>query len=120
MPATIVVVHDDPTFVDRTVTALRAAGHTVMSFADPMAALAALEAVEHLELLLTRVQFSPGQPNGVALARMVRFRLPRSKVLFVALPERREHTEGVGELLPTPVTAAEILAAVDRLLTRDG
>jgi len=37
--------------------------------------------------------------------------------LFVGLPERLPYTEGVGVLLPAPVTAADVVAAVAGLLT---
>jgi CheY-like chemotaxis protein len=43
MPARIVVVHDEPEFIDRTVAALRAAGHAVMAFMSSMSAIDALE-----------------------------------------------------------------------------
>ena len=86
MPARIVVVHDDPEFIDRTVTALLAAGYDVTAFTDTISALAALEAAQWLELLITRVIFPPGQPNGVALARMARVKKPGVKVLFASSP----------------------------------
>jgi DNA-binding NtrC family response regulator len=55
MPARIVVAHDDPEFVEDTVTALWDAGYEVVSFADSMSALDALEAAQHVEMLITRV-----------------------------------------------------------------
>ena len=116
MPARIVVVHDDPEFIDRTVTALLAAGYDVTAFTDTISALAALEAAQWLELLITRVIFPPGQPNGVALARMARVKKPGVKVLFAALPETREHTAGLGEFLPAPVNPADIVTLVGKML----
>ena len=116
MPARIVLVHDDPTFVASTVAALEAAGHGVTSFSDTMTATDALRAAQRIELLITRVMFPAGQPNGVSLARMTRVKRPGVKVLFVASPERQEHTEGVGELLPTPVTTAQVVEMVRRML----
>ena len=76
MPARIVVVHDDPEFVDQLQSALRRAGRDVAAFADLMDALAALDAAQRIEVLITRMQFPPGKPNGLALARMARHKRP--------------------------------------------
>jgi hypothetical protein len=38
------------------------------------------------------------------------------KVLFVAHPDTQEHTEGIGEFLPSPVTASEIVQTVGKML----
>jgi DNA-binding NtrC family response regulator len=116
MPARIVVAHDDAEFVGNTVVALQDAGYDVAVFADSMSALAALEAAQRVEVLITRVLFPAGQPNGVSLGLMARFKRPRIKVLFVALPETLEHTEGVGELLAVGVTASEIVGMVGKML----
>jgi CheY-like chemotaxis protein len=72
MPAHIVVVHNDPAFIERVVTALTIAGCDVAAFTNTMQAIEALEAAQHIEVLITRVLFPMGQPNGVALARMAR------------------------------------------------
>jgi DNA-binding NtrC family response regulator len=121
MPARIVVAHDDAEFVQNTVTALRDAGYDVAAFADSMSALAALEVAYRVEVLITRVLFPQGQPNGVALGLMARAKRPGIKVLFVALPDMLEHTEGVGEFLPAGVTASEIMKTVRKMLAvQDG
>jgi DNA-binding NtrC family response regulator len=117
MPARVVVVHDDPEFIERTVTVLLAAGHEVTAFSDTMSATEALQAAQRIEVLITRVRFPEGQPHGVALARMARMKRPGVKVLFVALPELRAHTEDVGEFLPMSVSPAEIVEAVERMLS---
>jgi hypothetical protein len=49
-----------------------------------MAALDAIEVGSRLRVLVTRVDFGPGKPNGIALARMVRVKRPGTKVVFVA------------------------------------
>jgi DNA-binding NtrC family response regulator len=116
MPARIVVVHDDPEFIENTVTALLSDGHEVRAFTDPMSALDALEEAQRVEVLITRVLFPPGQPNGVALARMARLKRPGVKIIFAALPETREHTEGLGEFLPAPADPMEIAALVGKML----
>jgi len=121
MPAHIVVVHDHPAFVDRVVTALTTAGYDVAAFMSTMRAIEALEAAQHIEVLITRVLFPMGQPNGAALARMARMKRTGVKVLFTALPETQEHTVGVGEFLPAPVVTSDIVEMVGKMLTeQDG
>jgi DNA-binding NtrC family response regulator len=116
MSARIVMVHDDPAFQECAVTALRAAGYDIKAFSGSMEALDALEAADRIELLITRVTFPEGTPNGVSLARMARMKKPGVRVLFAARDENREHTEGVGEFLAVPVTGADLVAMVERML----
>jgi DNA-binding NtrC family response regulator len=116
MPARVVVVHDEPDFIDRTVAALRAAGHDVMAFSSSMSAIVALEHAQQIEVLVTRVIFPEGQPNGVSLALMTKMKKPGVKVLFAALPETQKHTEGVGEFLPAPVDPSDIVSRVSTML----
>src|SRR5690242_4128707 len=120
MPATVVIVHDDDALAAQTKAALEQKGVDVAVFADPLAALPALEQAQSADLLITRVNFGPGKPHGVSLALMARTRRPKITVLFVTRPENRQHTEGVGELLPTPATAADVVAAAERLLSGIG
>jgi CheY-like chemotaxis protein len=119
MPARIVVVHDDPEFVASTVAALRAAGHDVVAYTSSMSAIEALEAAQRIEVLITRVMFPEGQPNGISLARMALTKKVGVKILFAALPGTQEFTEGVGEFLPAPVEAADIVARVETMLTSE-
>lgn len=116
MPARIVVAHDDPDFIEGTVMALRNAGYDVAAFVESMSALAALETAQRVEVLITRVLFPEGTPNGVALGRMTRLKRPEVKVLFVARPDTQAHTEGVGEFLPAGATASEIVETVGKML----
>jgi CheY-like chemotaxis protein len=74
MPARIVIVHDEPDFADSLTTALRSAGHDVATFMDPQVGWNALDKAHRVELLITRVAFPPGKPNGVSLARMARYK----------------------------------------------
>jgi DNA-binding NtrC family response regulator len=97
--------------------ALVAAGHDVRAFTDTMSALKALERAQRVEVLVTRVVFPPGQPNGVSLALIARLKRPGVKVLFAAEHETREHTEGLGEFLPAPADPVEIAALVGKMLS---
>jgi DNA-binding NtrC family response regulator len=116
MPARIVIVHDEPDFADSLTAALRSAGHDVATFTDPTAGLDALDEARRVEVLITRVAFTPGKPNGVSLARMARYKRPGIRVLFSALPELEKHTERLGEFMPMPVSVPDVMQAVVRLL----
>lgn len=120
MPARIVVAHDDPEFIESTVMALRAAGYDVVAFADSMSALNALEFAQLIEVLITRVLFREGQPNGVALGLMAQMKRPGIKVLFVASQDMEEHTEGVGEFLSASAPASEIVEKVGKMFAGVG
>jgi DNA-binding NtrC family response regulator len=115
MPARVVVVHDDPTFADP-LAALLGAGQDVALFTDPMAALDALDTARTIEVLVTRVLFAPGQPNGIALARMARIKRPGIRVLFVALPEFARDAADLGTFMAYPVSVADVAETVGRLL----
>lgn len=119
MPARIILVHDDDNFREYVIRALEEAGYRVTAFAGSMEGIGALEADGDIALLITRVQFLEGTPNGVSLARMARVKKPGVRILFAARDENREHTEGVGEFLPVPVTGPEIVAMVTRMLAED-
>jgi DNA-binding NtrC family response regulator len=115
MPARVAVVHDDPTFADP-LAALLGAGQDVALFTDPMAALDALDTARTIEVLVTRVQFAPGQPNGIALARMARIKRPGIRVLFVARPEFAGEAADLGTFMAHPVSVADVAQTVGRLL----
>jgi CheY-like chemotaxis protein len=116
MPARVVLAHDDTEFLDRASAALTAAGLQVASCSGSMAALSALQAAKSVDLLITRVNFIPGTPNGVALARMARRERHGIKVLFIAREEMRGFADGLGEFLPAPVGIPDLLDTVHRLL----
>jgi len=116
MPARIVVVHDDLEFSEQLAGALRSGGHDVATYVDPLAAWDALEAAKLVEVLVTRVEYSPGRSNGFALARMARLKRPQIKVLFTALPEHAENAADLGEFLPMPVSVEDTIEAITGLL----
>ena len=116
MPARIVVVQDDVAFLAAIEAALRAEGHDVAGFSSSLLAWDALTASNRVEVLVTRIRFPPGQPHGVALSRHTRAHRPAVRVLFTALPELQVHTEGLGAFLAVPVSPADIVTAVSRLL----
>ena len=116
MPAQVLVVHNAQNLRDLAVVVLREAFIEVIGFADPIVALDAMEAGSRVRVLVTRVDFGPGKPNGIALARMVRVKQPGTKVVFVAREEYAHHAEGLGAFLPMPLDPALLVATVTRLL----
>jgi DNA-binding NtrC family response regulator len=116
MSATVVVVHEDSDIVQGYCEALKAAGHEVEGFLDPMAALTALESAHAIRLVITAGDFGPGKLNGVALARMARVKKPRMTILFVAPAEDKPFAEGLGEFLQAPASVSAVLEAANRLL----
>ncbi len=115
MSAKILMVHDEPKFSEEAAAALGLAGHAVATFRDPMEVLSALEAEERFDILITRVRFPPGRPNGVALAAMAHMKQPGIKVLFAALAKNIEYTEGLGEFMAAPVDIRELVATVTKM-----
>ena len=120
MPAAVLVVHDEQNTRELAVSALRAAFLEAVGFEDPIAAPDAIEASSRVRVLVTGVMFGSGKLHGIALARMVRVKRPRTKVVFVAREEYAPHAEGLGVFLPRPLNPDIFVATVSRLLvTRD-
>jgi hypothetical protein len=76
MPAAVIVVHNERNTRELVELSLRAAFLEAVGFDDPIKALDAMEASSRVRVLVTRVDFGPGKPNGIALARMVRVKPP--------------------------------------------
>ena len=117
MATPIVVVHNDSDLRDLVVFSLRAAGHSVTGFQEPLAALDVIEADLGVRVLVTRINFGTGKLNGVALARILRIKRPGVKTVFVGRPENAEHADGLGEFLPLPLNADHLTHVVGRLLS---
>jgi CheY-like chemotaxis protein len=74
MPAPVLVVFDEEDTRDLAVATLTAAGLIAVGFADPVAALNAVEADSRVRVLVTLVDFGIGKLNGAALARMLKIK----------------------------------------------
>jgi hypothetical protein len=116
MPALVILVHDELQLIDQISTGLMLAGHDVAAFSSTMEALAALEAAPRVDLLFTRVDFAPGQLNGVALALMASTKRQGIKFLFTGTEDFAHYTEGLGVFMSTPASAREIVNAACGLL----
>ena len=78
--------------------------------------LAAIEADEQIETLITRRRLSAGMPHGVSLAQMACLKHRSMKILFIARPEMVEYAEGIGEVLVMPVPPADVVAKAREML----
>jgi DNA-binding NtrC family response regulator len=116
MPARIMIVHDEPDFADEVASILRPGEDNVARFADPAAALDALESAERIELLVSCVDFGPGKLNGEALVRMARARRPEINVLLIGPLELAEYAGALGHFLREPVSPWELMTTIERLL----
>ena len=117
MSILVALVHDVPEFADAAATALRSSGCDVVLYTDSMTALNGIEAAQTaqtINVLVTRVSFPEGKPNGVSLALVLRNKYPDLKVVFVAQAEQETYTEGIGELVPHPVNLQHLIEAVER------
>lgn len=116
MPAQVVVVLQDSAVVDAVTNAIRANGHTVQPFTDPILALAAVERAKRMALLITCVQFPPGKPNGRSLALMARQKRPGIKLIFICEPRQEQYVADLGPRLPPPVEVPKVAALAEQLL----
>src|SRR5690349_20405247 len=103
MPAPVVVVHNDVEFRAKTTAAFREAAIEVEAFAGPLLALTAEERAQRAKILITRIDFPAGQPNGVSLALVMRSKNPVLKVIFATRQVFSHLALGIGEVLQGPV-----------------
>jgi DNA-binding NtrC family response regulator len=116
MVGRILIVHNDDYFSARAVAALQAEGNTVTTSFEVIDALDKLEAMPPPDVLVTRMRFEPGRPNGLSLANMAHHRHPRIKVIFTALREHQIEAAGLGTFLAAPVAIPDLVAAVNNAL----
>lgn len=98
------------------VSALSAADLEAVGFDDPMTALAAIEADTRVRVLVARVDFGSGMLNGAALGRMLIYKRPAVRSVFLARPENHIHTGGDIDFVPMPSDAPILIEKVAGLL----
>jgi DNA-binding NtrC family response regulator len=113
--ARIVLVHDDRRYLEAAASALKVGGYDIAAFTNPMAALKALDGDRAVDLLVTRVAFERGTIHGIALARMAKVKCLDIRILFIDLPEKQEHTDGIGAFVALPVEVPDLIRAIERL-----
>jgi PAS domain S-box-containing protein len=117
---TVLVVEDNPDVRVLVVASLSSLGYRVFAAEHGPAALALLDTLPALDLLLTDVML-PGGMNGRAVADAVKKRYPQTKILFTsgytenAIVQQGRLERGT-ELLAKPYTRQELARTVRRVL----
>ncbi|MGO8915395.1 MAG: response regulator [Stellaceae bacterium] len=116
MAPAILVIDDDPGTRDVLVGALEAAGYAVQAVATTMECLVLLSGGATFDLLIIDVLMPPPSPHGFSLGRMVRWRNPGQKLIYISgLLEAIPYAELEGAqavVLAKPVRIAEFLDSV--------
>jgi DNA-binding NtrC family response regulator len=120
MPAPVLVVHQDAEICSQMLGALRAAQCEAAGFHSSMTALNAIENGSRARVLVTQVDFGAGTLNGDALARMLRLKRPKIKVVYVDHAENQRHITVGGPFLPYPIDLNALTKTVRHLLTAGG
>lgn len=110
----ILVVEDDPQFLEILPDALAALGAEVRRTADAEAALAMLDSDAPVDLLLSDILL-PGPLDGYALARRARVIRPNLRVIYLSGftdPAHRSDTDPPGLLLRKPVRLRTLCNAI--------
>ena len=122
MPATIVIVYDNTKVRSAALLAIRAAGHDVAAFSDPLTALNAIEKDSRVRVLVSRIDFGQGKLNGVALAQMLRVKQiaqdgeSRLRPIFLDRSENGHHATGLGGFIPCPLDTGTLVTMIGRAL----
>jgi CheY-like chemotaxis protein len=120
IPATILVVDDEPDVLELAVELLESWGHSTVAVQDPRIALAILEGRQKVDLLFTDIVM-PGDLNGIELAERALMLRPDLRVLltsgYLSHPKLRSRTPG-GEsaFLAKPYRPKQLAECVGRLL----
>jgi DNA-binding NtrC family response regulator len=115
--AHILLIEDDEGLAYALAAALTRAGHHVVTELNGMSALKTLDTDVPFDLLLTDIRLPAGQPHGVALACMARWKRPNLAVIFMTgHPDLREHVEGE-KLFMKPIDPDVVLKEIAALTT---
>jgi CheY-like chemotaxis protein len=117
---TILVVEDEPSVRDHSVSVLRDLGYRVLAAADGHSALRMLARPTEVEVLFTDIGL-PGGMNGRQLAEAARRKRPELKVVYTTGYARNAITHGGvlepgTELLPKPFSYAALAAKIRAVL----
>ncbi|MEA2778351.1 MAG: hypothetical protein QOF90_3757, partial [Acetobacteraceae bacterium] len=117
---TILVVEDEPSVRDHSISILRELGYRVLAAADGHAALRMLARMSEIQVLFTDIGL-PGGMNGRQLAEAARVKRPGLKVLYTTGYGRNATTHGGvlepgTELLPKPFSFAGLAGKIRTVL----
>jgi DNA-binding response OmpR family regulator len=113
----ILFVEDDDAFRYAASRHLRAQGYTVADVPSSMEALRVFD--ETIDIAVIDIALHPNEPPGFALARMIRYKNPEARILFVTGVVDIEKIEpGIeGEIiLYKPIEFAELSRKIGELL----
>jgi two-component system cell cycle response regulator CpdR len=118
--AHVLIVDDETDVLETLALIIEAAGHTVSTAKDGVAALDVLDGGNSLDLLLTDVVM-PGL-NGFNLARMARQRRSSLRVLYLTgfseqAVSMRDPGDRYGKILTKPILPADLRREVNAALT---
>ena len=119
-PDTILVVEDNPSVRETSITMIEMLGYDCLQAEDGPSALRVLEGSPHVSLMFSDV-IMPGGMTGVELARQAHSRWPDLKILLTsgytrnALPETVDGSQGFA-LLPKPFDGAKLAQTIAGLL----
>jgi two-component system, cell cycle sensor histidine kinase and response regulator CckA len=118
--ATILIVDDDPNVRDVLLHAFAVHGYQATAVSTSMEALNLLDAGAEFDLVVIDVLMPVGTPQGFSLGRMVRYRNPSQRLVYISgaidsIPEN-ELQGAEAPVLTKPVRIAELLDTVQRVL----
>jgi DNA-binding NtrC family response regulator len=116
--ANILLIEDDEELACALSASLSWAGHQLTTALDGFAALKALDTDARIDLLVTDIVMPPGQPHGLALARLARQKRPDlAVILMTGYPDVRQYVDGY-KLLLKPVEGDQLLSEITASLAR--
>ncbi len=118
--ANVFLVENDLPYLYVAKRVLERLGHSVTCCESSFDAWDAITAGAQFDLLLSRLRFPPGQPNGIALARHARMRNSRLPVVFMTSEEGLlDRVEAdLGPVLLKSIPPEELGAAVEKALAK--
>jgi DNA-binding NtrC family response regulator len=118
MSASILVLEDDDAMGRVIRRRLEAAGHRVHLFAHSEPALNEIDDGAPFDLYLLDVRMAAGELHGLALARMIKIRFPKARIIFATGdPDLvSANDRGLGPVFAKPIDFIELLKEIERQL----
>jgi DNA-binding NtrC family response regulator len=109
----VMVVEDDPAFARAVEAYLTRAGFEVEVARDTFAALDRVE-TRNFDMLVVDLARPSGKPSGLSFARMVRYRQPRSHIVFITgYPELAQVVDQLpGKVFTKPVDLEAVASEI--------